>query len=102
MIIQGSNQPITISFDEDMSLQSDIEIALFSGSTELKHWSKEDLTIDEDVIQAPLTQEETMDFPAGSAILEVKWYDTDSMTQHTDPFRVWISGRKDHTIMGGA
>ena len=101
MIIQGSNLPIVITFDEDMSSLVDWSMSLFmedkrtKEQTLLHHWGLHDITIDGVTISAPLTEEETMSFPVGVATLEIKWLTQDEIIFHSDVIRIRIAGRND-------
>lgn len=77
MIIQGSNSPIMLEFENDKSEITDFSAALFRGQSggELKQWQMDDIEISGNLIFLPLTQEETMGLPAGQLILEIKWVD---------------------------
>lgn len=123
MIIQGSNNPIIFTFPDDMSNIKDIEIALFGFNIldaetaspsvkcpcptpaeepiELKHWTKSDIQIEEKVITAPLTQEETTIFPCGKCIIEIKWLDEGGQTNFAKKISSKIVDRYDKTIMEG-
>ena len=98
-IIQGTNKPITFVFANDVSF-TDIKVSLNSYTKELKHWNKNDLVIEGNIIQAPLTQEESLSFGQGKATLEVKWLDED-VTEFSNIIPVQIEERKDKTILGG-
>lgn len=84
MIIQGSNEPIVLEFDRDMSEVQKFSAVLFkqakalstnSIDSELKKWSREDAFIEDGKVILGLKEEETMKFPVGVATLEVKWLD---------------------------
>lgn len=47
MIIQGTNVPITLTFPVSVSSAKEIEISLHEeNGKELKHWSKDSLTVE--------------------------------------------------------
>lgn len=102
MIIQGANEPIVLIFKDDLSGESfkgfsALLVCKATGAT-LKHWVAEDVTVitqtDEETgdvltqIVMPLDEQETMAFPYGTAILEIKWrldddiYIADSQEMH--------------------
>ena len=99
MIIQGSNLPIVIEFDEEVENIPALEIGLYHGDDELKHWSKNNLIIDGSVISAPLKQSETINFPADSVMIEIKWLDSDGITWFADTIKSRVMSRRDRTIM---
>ena len=71
-IIQGSNAPLIISFDEFPAI-SKLSVGLYQANGELlKQWHMEDVKISNGSIACPLTQEETAAMPEGHAFIEVK------------------------------
>ena len=74
MIIQGSNKPIKITFDE---VPADISITLHNEIQILKHWAMVDLTVSDDDLTytAPITQTESAVWEEGPAEIEVRWMD---------------------------
>ena len=103
MIIQGSNSPIVMSFDNDASSVKDWSLALYGEdkrgrpSVFLKHWDAEDLVIDGSIVYAPLSEEETFNFMPCVASLEIKWLDDDDVIYHSEVVRIRIRGRNDKT-----
>ena len=86
MIIQGTNKPLTLTFSDDMSGITAFSAALFSlaglnTATELKSWGMSDVTVAENVITMPQTEEESMEYIAGPCLLLVKWLDADGVTE---------------------
>lgn len=99
MIIQSSNKPILIKFSEEV-LFPNIRITLWNEKNQkLKEWTKEDIKIEGNIAEAPLTQEETANFPKGIAILEIKWLDNDGKTEFANKERINIVDRNDKEIM---
>lgn len=98
-MIQGSNAPIILTFDEDASCFSDLSVLLSHGGRKLKHWTMAELQIDGNVVTAPLTQEETMGFLEGECTIEVKWLDSEGGTQFAEVVRDTIVGRRDKTLL---
>lgn len=108
MIIQGTNNPLIFTFSEPMTTISDIEISLYTEDKETntqkewKHWTKDDVEIEETKITAPLRQEETIIFPEGKCFIEVKWMNAFGHTEFAKVLTTTISKRIDKTIMEGA
>lgn len=102
MIIQGTNNPIIFNFSASMTTIADIEISLYNEEKELKHWTLGDVEIENEKIYAPLTQEETVLFPAGKCYFEVKWMDAFGRTNFAKQIPNTITLRNDKTIMEGA
>jgi len=103
MIVQGSNNPIIVSFDEDVSSIQDWSMSLYGEDKRgapgdlLKHWGLDDVEIDENSVSAPLSQEETLAFPPCVATLEIKWLNADDLIFHSKKVRIRIDGRNDST-----
>lgn len=101
MIIQGTNAPIIFTFSDPMDEILDIEISLYNDRVEMKHWSINDVTIEGPTITAPLTQEESIKFPAGKCSLEIKWMDAEGRVNFANNISNTIVSRHDKTIMEG-
>lgn len=106
MIIQGTNNPLIFTFSESMTTIADIEISLYvdaaEGSRELKHWTKDEVKIEDTQITAPLRQEESVKFPEGKCYIEVKWMNDGGRTEFAKTLTNTITRRNDKTIMEGA
>lgn len=77
MIIQGSNEPITLIFTDMENLPgNDMSISLRNETEEIKHWGMADLDIADGTYAAPITQEESKDWPEGPCKIEIKWLDS--------------------------
>lgn len=99
-INQGGNTPIILTFDADITAPK-FEASLHHPSVdEIKHWSKDDIEVEGVVVQLPLTEEETLNFPSGHGfILSVKLLDEDGDVIFYDDEPVEISFRSDKTPM---
>lgn len=102
MIIQGTNCPIIFTFSESMENILDIEISLHSKTEEYKHWTLSDVTISGNTVTAPIKQSESIDFPVGPVLIEVKWMDANGKTNFSKEINNIIVERHDKTIMEGA
>lgn len=106
MIIQGSNLPLMLYFTEDISAITALEVGLYcrEDCSELKHWSLMDVDIMDDghSIACPLTQQETLHFPAGKCFIETKWLDEDDNTFFAKDMITNVIKKHDKTIMKGA
>ena len=103
MIVQGSNLPLYFS-NIPVSLDSiaDISILLCAGKGIcLKHWGKDDITISEGGILAPITQAESMRFPEGRCSVEIKFTDKSGMAIPGFITSLHVSKRYDHTPLSG-
>ncbi len=76
MIIQGSNNPITLTFDSDLADIPTLVATLWLGKGNmLKRWDKSDMDIDGSTAALPLTEEETAAINGGYIALDVKGVD---------------------------
>lgn len=105
MIIQGSNLPIIIPFDEDISDIKDLSVSLFGENKRgdanmlLKHWDIDDIVIEEGSITVPLSESDTLGFIPGVAVLEAKWLSQDDNIYPLYTSRIRICGRQDKTLL---
>lgn len=82
-IIQGSNKPIVIVLDENISSATDIVVSVsyLANGKCLKHWHKANVTFGTVVVEeetkytitCPLTQQDTLAFPHGDVVIDLKW-----------------------------
>jgi len=99
MIIQGSNEPIVLTFGFDPSTLKAIEVDLSKNDVMYKHWDKSELLFEDCDAICPLTQGDTMNFPKGILKLEIKWCDNDNYIYHAKVIDVVVVARSDKTIM---
>ena len=99
MIIQGSNSPLTLTFDTDVSGIPTLVATLWAGvGTMIKRWDKADMEIDEDIVYLPLTEEETSAMAPGIVALDVKGLNDDGEIIMYDEADVQIISRRDSGI----
>ncbi len=99
-ILQGSNAPLIVKCDKDVSDLSKIVLSLWvqtgnKGGKLLKKWEKDDVQINENIIMCPLKEEETASFPDGSITLSVKGLDTNNQVRMWDEITVKSKARLD-------
>lgn len=99
MLIQGTNAPIIIEFEESVEDIVDVSIALIKDDAVLKRWGKSDVRIEGTNIYCPMEQAETMDLPSGSATLEIKYTDANGEVNFIEKTSVRIEKRIDNTIL---
>lgn len=99
MLIQGTNAPIVIEFDDDTSSILDISVALVKDNEILIKWEKTNITLDGVFAYCPLSQEDTMKLTPNFAVLEVKWTNADGEVHFAEPTLVEIVKRVDSTIL---
>lgn len=104
MITQGSNLPLYFS-NIPISLDSidDVSAGIYTqkDGKELKHWSKDDLTVTENGILAPITQAESMGLPVGFCYVELKFTDNSGMIPPGIRVMEHVSRRDDKTELSG-
>lgn len=98
MIIQGTNIPLTITFDEDISDIPVLLVTLWKDRKELKRWEKGDMSIEGDTATLPLLESETMAFPPGPSTVEAKGLTENGQTIFWDEYNVHIYPRRDRNI----
>ena len=81
MIIQGTNNPITIIFTDT---PTDVSVALVNEIQTLKHWAMADLVDAGDglTFTCPISQEESFGWEEGPCWVEVSWTDADGVKSH--------------------
>ena len=83
MIIQGSNEPIYLIFNDISSMPAgDMSVSLRNEIQEIKRWTLADAVISDGGCEFafPVTQEESLDWPEGRCVIEAKWLDRDNNT----------------------
>ena len=103
MIIQGSNNPLVIQFDADISGIPTLVVSLWCDMAgyfgrALKTWERDDMTISGDTAMCEITEAETRAFPTSKLILEAKGLDTDGNTVFWDAYPVDVKNRHDKVI----
>lgn len=103
MILQGSNKPIVIELDMDVSEAKDISICLRGSCGNKNHamiqrWGLDDVQIIGNTITIPVTQRETLRYPEGEASILVKCT-IDGKTEFFDEFPINIMRWCDNTIL---
>lgn len=99
MIIQGSNNPITLTFDESVADIPTLVATLWAGyGNMLKRWDKTDMGIDGETVTLPLSEEETAALSGGAIMLDVKGVDSDGNIVFWDEAGIRVLPRRDHSI----
>ena len=100
MIIQSSNEPIILTFTEDAAGLAALRVTLWQGKQrKIREWTLADVIVEGETVSCPLTQAETARFPAGPMLLEVKWLDTDGVTEFAETMQIMVCERLDKTVM---
>ena len=102
-ILQGSNNPLVIQFDADISNIPVLVISLwcdklrYAGKA-IKTWTTEDIVVSGDTAVCQLTENETGKFPDADLILEAKGLDNHGNTVFWDQYTVNVQSRHDKVI----
>lgn len=103
MIIQGSNNPLIIKFDQQIEDIPRLVITLWqdrSALTAVKvaHWENADMLVSGDTAVCPITEAQTGALPSTELVLEAKGLDGEGNTVFWDEYRVDIKRRRDRVI----
>ena len=105
MIIQGSNSPLVIEFDQDVSGCAQLVVTMWGSSAEepVKRWNKADMQVDGATVSCPLGEEETAALSVDAVAVEAKGLDENGNTLFWDEMRESVKKRRDRVIsMTGA
>lgn len=102
-IIQGSNDPLIITFDSDVSELPKIVVSLWIAKPgiskkPLKIWKREDVTVDGAVVYCPLTERETAGLPDTSVKVLAKALNSTGRIKHWKEYVLDIMVREDKSI----
>lgn len=103
MLIQGSNNPIVITFDASVADIPQLVATLWrrfaaAGASPIKVWTQDDMLIDGDTAVCPITEEETAALPTSGVTLEVKGLDAYGNTVIWQAVNVPVLMRNDRDI----
>lgn len=104
MIVRGTNLPIILTFDDDASTFQDISVMLYprnsSSDDAIKLWDIADLVINENEVQCPLEQSDTLNLDMTedmNVTVEIKWMTAENNVEHSALYHTYIAYRKDTT-----
>lgn len=110
MLVQGSNLPILITFEEDdPSTFQDLSVIVYprgsTSSSAILSWGINDVEIDGNEVLCPIDQEDLM--PPNYTItedtnisIEIKWLGEDDNVYNVAIVHDYIAYRKDTTVLG--
>lgn len=99
MIIQGTNAPIVIEFDQAIDQMSELVISVWAvGGALVKMWEKDEIGIEGAIATCPLTEEETKAFPNTVVTIEAKGIDESGEMVFWDQMDVKVLKRRDKVI----
>ena len=102
MIVQGSNNPITINFNAPVENFPVLLVTLWTDkpgySQPYKMWKKTDMTVSKNTAICNISEAETKELPAGLVYVEAKGLDGDGNTVFWDACAVDVKQRRDSII----
>ena len=101
MIIQGQNEPIIVELTQTIS-PTKLHALLYDRSgKKLKHWELADVTINENMVILPISESESVQWPACKANFEMKWLNTDGIIDFVPVQHIDIEARQDRDLLTG-
>lgn len=101
-IIQGSNDPIAIEVDDDLTTYERISAMLFQGKTLLKEWTTKDVIKDGNTMYFPIRESETLAFPSGAVTLDCKAYTRSGKVVFVEVIKFNVGSRENKYQFTGA
>lgn len=99
MIVQGTNVPLAVTFDEDISdIPTLVATLWLKDGTKIKEWDKNAMEVDGATVYLPLTEAETANIMPGFVALEIKGLTEDNQTVFWEQASVEVTGRRDRVI----
>lgn len=98
VIVQGSNNPLTVQFEDTVAGIPDIVCTMWREITLIKKWEKTDMLIDDDTIICPLSAEETAALIPTPHDILIKALDSDGNTLIYVDLRINVVARNDKDI----
>ena len=101
-LIQGDNKPIILEFDVNIANIEQISAVLYGDQKEYKRWDEKSAVMENDEIQLPLSQEETIAIDSDYVKLEIKLVSNGTI-EFFEIISICIRKRKDKTVfeLGG-
>ena len=98
MLVPGTNIPIQITFDSDVSTFQKIVATLWIQNKEAKRWNMDDMTVASNTVSLPLDEDETKAWKKGIAKLEIKGLNSLNQTVFWEEAEIEIGDRKDKIV----
>lgn len=100
MLITGTNVPIEVTFDNDVSTFRNIVATLWIQNKLVKKWESKDseMTVSGAKITLPLDEDETRNFKRGKAKLEIKGRNATDQTVFWEEATIEVVDRNDKSI----
>lgn len=102
MIVQGSNNPLVLTFDTSVDDIPSLSVTLWSATGRLtrplKAWTREDMMINGETVVCPLTEDDTKNLVSANLILEAKGLDQEGNTIFWEEYPIDLHRRRDRMI----
>lgn len=100
MLINGSNLPIIIHIRNPIVINN-LSAVLANYKGILKIWDLDNAVLQDGDIILPISEQESLSFESGKAVLEIKILDDDNNVICAKPQQLYIENRIDDTVIGG-
>lgn len=101
MLIQGSNNPLVIKFDQDVDGLSGLVVTLWTDSAapqRIKTWTLAEMEVEGNEAVCPITEAETAAIEAATVMVEAKGLNEDGYTVFWDAYKLKVKSRRDRVI----
>lgn len=101
MIIQGSNEPLVIQFDESVDALDKLLVTLWADKPSrrlIRQWRETEMQIAQDTVTCPLTEQETAALPTGPLTVEIKGLDGSGTVVLYEAISIPVAFRRDGGI----
>lgn len=102
MIVQGSNNPLVLTFDQSVDTIPSLSVTLWSATARntrpLMAWTNADMMINDDTVVCPMTESETQNLVSGKMVLEAKGLDENGNTIFWAEYPIDLHRRRDRII----
>lgn len=101
MIIQGSNEPLVIQFDESVDTLDKLLVTLWADKPSrrlIRQWRETEMQIAQGTVTCPLTEQETAALPNGPLTVEIKGLDANGTVVIYEAIPIPVAIRRDGSI----
>lgn len=102
MIVQGSNNPLILTFDVSVANIPTLLVTLWSkngrATRPIKAWTRDDMMINGATVVCPITERETANLVTENIMLEAKGVDSEGNTIFWTEYPIELHHRRDRII----
>lgn len=101
MVIQGSNEPLVITFDESVDALHKLLVTLWVDKPSrrlIRQWRETEMQIAQNTVTCPLTEQETAAFPPHQLTAEIKGLDENGTIVIYEAIPIEVIPRHDGSI----